>query len=150
MIGDGTLRADLAETARELGISDRIVFAGNRDQFWLSRVLPRATAILAPLSGRSLGEAALSGTPVIAYDVDWHGEIIESGVTGELVPCEDVEAMTDATARILDAPAYGKRIGAAARQWMLDRMHPSVVNEQQKLAYDKLLARKLQWLKRTS
>ena len=40
------------------------------------------------LTGRALAEAALGGVPIVAYDIDWHSEAVETGVTGELVPTQ--------------------------------------------------------------
>ena len=40
----------------------------------------------APLMGYTLIEAGLTGVPIVTYDYDWHGEIIEDGVSGGLAP----------------------------------------------------------------
>ena len=48
---------------------------------------------VAPLCGRSLLEASLSGCPAVAYDVDWHSEIVKDGKSGFLIPNLDYKAM---------------------------------------------------------
>jgi len=38
---------------------------------------------------------ALGAAPVVAYDIDWHSDLIESGVTGELVAYKDHVGLAD-------------------------------------------------------
>ena len=40
LVGDGSMRETLVSMSEELGVADQIVFCGNRDQGWLSRVIP--------------------------------------------------------------------------------------------------------------
>ena len=47
--------------------------------------------------GNVVVEAMACGVPVVAYDRGGPGELIESGITGLLVPSNDVDAMTKAT-----------------------------------------------------
>ena len=50
--------------------------------------------------GNVVVEAMACGVPVVAFDRGGPGEIIISGITGELVPPDDIEAMIIATSRI--------------------------------------------------
>ena len=59
IVGDGTSRQALMDDTRARGLQHRIVFAGERNQEWIARVLPHAAAILSPHMGRALVEAAL-------------------------------------------------------------------------------------------
>lgn len=139
-VGDGSFKPTLHALARELGVEQQIVFCGNRDQEWLARVVPEVAVVLSPLTGRALGEAALGGSPVVAYDVDWHSEIVISGKTGELVPYLDFTAMAEATARLLDDPDRAKRLGANLRQHALSLLDPANADAAQIVAYETLLA----------
>lgn len=85
--------------------------------------VPRETAIalrfcadvnLVPMGGFSLIEACASGRPAVAYDVEWHREIIDER-TGRLVPEGDVEALATAVEALLDDPALAEALGRAAR-----------------------------------
>lgn len=141
LVGDGAERAPLAALALELGVEDRVLLCGNRDQEWLARILPRVSAVLSPLTGRALGEAALGGRPIVAYDVDWHSELVETGITGELVPYRDWRAMADATERLLADPPYADRCGEAVRQRAFEMLDPARADEAQIAAYEDLLAK---------
>ena len=86
---------------------------------------------IAPLCGRALLEASLSGCPAVSYDVDWHGEIVHSGVTGELVENLDFKAMGKAAKKIL----LNDQLRASMREEMLKLAHelasPSRITEEQ-------------------
>ena len=49
--------------------------------------------------------------PIVAYDIDWHSEAVETGVTGELVPYSNHLLMTDAIEKIINDEEYGQLIG---------------------------------------
>jgi glycosyltransferase involved in cell wall biosynthesis len=140
LAGDGRMRAALEAQAAELGIADAVVFSGNLDQQSLALLFPLAAAVLSPHTGRALTEAALSAAPVVAYDIDWQGEIIETGVTGFLVPAGDEGAMADATARLLAEPNYAATLGKALRQKAQRMFDPVALNEHERQQYLQLLA----------
>lgn len=139
LAGDGAARAEIEALADELGITDQIVFCGNRDQEWLARIVPHVSVIMSPLNGRALGEAALGGRPVVAYDVDWHSELVATGETGELVPYFDYVAMADATERLLDDPEYARAAGRRLRERTLALLDPATADAAQIDAYERLL-----------
>lgn len=140
-VGDGTMRAELQALAGELGVAPHVRFAGNQPQAVLARLIPAASAVLSPLTGRSLSEAALGGAPIVAYDLDWQDELVESGVTGELVEFRDRRAFADATARLLSDPAYAKSMGAAVRERALEMLDPVRLNQHERAEYQRLFDR---------
>lgn len=78
--------------------------------------LRRAAAVnLALMGGYSLIEACASGRPAIAYDVQWHSELIEDGASGRLVPEGDIDTLTAAVEAFLNDPVLADKIGAAGR-----------------------------------
>jgi glycosyltransferase involved in cell wall biosynthesis len=139
-VGDGLFRVAMDELARKLGVSDQIILCGNRDQRWLARVIPTVSAVVSPLTGRALAEAALGGAPVVAYDLDWQPEVIRSGETGELVPVGDIAAMAAAIERLLDDPAYARRLGVNLREEMGELMDPGRLDRTQREIYEALIS----------
>jgi glycosyltransferase involved in cell wall biosynthesis len=101
LIGEGRERKNLEKLASELGLVENVIFAGNKSQEWIAGLMSHVDLNLAPLCGRALLEASLSGCPAISYDVDWHSEIVHSGVTGELIENLDFVAMGEAAKKIL-------------------------------------------------
>jgi glycosyltransferase involved in cell wall biosynthesis len=79
--------------------------------------LRKAAAVnLAPMGGYSLIEACASGRPTVAYDVQWHGELIENGKSGFLVREGDVVGLIKVIERLLDDPVEAEKIGLAGRE----------------------------------
>lgn len=141
LVGDGRIKEYLLEMAADLKISDKIIFAGNRDQEWLATILPHAVVVISPFMGRALTEAALSGVPIVAYDIDWQSEIIQAGITGELIPYRDWKSMAAAVMKYLKDPQYAIHMGVNVRKVALEMMDPVKLNQHERNEYDKLFAR---------
>jgi len=142
MIGDGSIKSELIAMTKRLGIEDHIIFVGNKDQQWISSVLPRASIVLSPHTGRALTEAAFSEVPVVAYDIDWQSELIRTGETGELVEYKNLSAMVDSAAKVLKNLAYAEKIGRNLRKKVEEMMDTEKLNEHEKNEYERLFNRK--------
>jgi glycosyltransferase involved in cell wall biosynthesis len=139
-VGDGSMRTQLEKMAAELGLRDAVVFAGDRDQPWIASALTSATVVVSPLTGRALVEGALSGTPIVAYDVDWHSEMVRSGETGLLVPYRDTGAMAEKVCELVRDPAYAAGLADRARRETAELMNPAALAEHERQQYVRLLA----------
>ena len=119
---EGVERA-LRDSVRDLGLEDRVSFAGFCRDIWA--VLRRTDIVLAPSRTDSLPlaliQAMLAGRPVIAADVGGIPELINDGVTGLLVPTEDVTGLVARTEALLDDPPGARRLGGQARAAAVDR-----------------------------
>jgi glycosyltransferase involved in cell wall biosynthesis len=117
--GDGPLRSDLERLACELGMADRVVFAG-----WLSNPFPllRGAGALCLSSeyegfGYALIEAMACGCPVIATDAPYGPkDILEGGRHGLLVPNGDEQALATGMLRILSDPALNADLRRRGRE----------------------------------
>lgn len=116
--GIGEMRDGLERQAAELGVADRIRFAGKvaHDDvgWWMAAgdvfVLPSLSEGLPTV----VCEAMNCGRPVVATAVDGTPEIVRDGTTGLLVPPGDAPALAAALARLLDDPALARRMGEEA------------------------------------
>lgn len=140
LVGDGSMRSQLEAMTEELGVEAAVVFAGNRSQDWIANALTSATVVLSPLTGRALVEAALSGTPIVAYDVDWQSELVRTGETGILVANRDTAGMAGAVCRLLADPQYANSLAAAARRSTLEAMNPEALIKHERLEYGRLFS----------
>jgi glycosyltransferase involved in cell wall biosynthesis len=140
LVGDGSLRGALESRARELGLAEHVRFTGNRDQPWVAAALREASVVLAPLAGRALLEAALSATPIVAYDYEWHRELIRDGETGVLVAYRDTEAMSAAVVDLISDPARAERLGTRARSEIAALKDPQAVAAEYRAHFEKLEA----------
>ena len=116
-------------------------FAGNRSQDWLLRVLPLSGVVISPLTGRALSEAALASVPVVAYDIDWQGELIENEKTGLLVPYMDIEGFNSATEHFLQDNVFAKKMARNLREKAMVMLDPEKLNSHEISEYEKLKKR---------
>lgn len=138
MVGDGSDREELKELAKNLGVENKVVFTGNKDQKWIARVIPKVDAVLAPLAGRALLEVALGAAPVVAYDIDWHKDLIETGKSGELVEHLDHVAMANSLKLILENRDYSQKIGRELRVRALSFANLKTTKQKQIDVYESL------------
>ena len=106
----------LTERAQTLGISHRLRLMGfryNSAELMAACDIHAVPAIDEPF-GRSLIEAMLLGTPVVAAASGGNLEAIEEGVTGLLSAADDPAAMAEAILRLLDSPDQAEAIAAKA------------------------------------
>jgi len=111
------IEAAVRDRAAELEIADRIHLMGFRHpaEPWMCATdILLVPAVNEPF-GRTLIEAMLLGTPVVATDHGGNPEAIEHGETGFLVEAENPEAFTPPIHRLLSDPECWSRISSAAR-----------------------------------
>ena len=118
MLGDGPERSRLERTAQELGVSDRVFFAGWQTDLstWLSAL--DVFVLTSNSEGLPLGalEAMAAGLPVVTTPVGDLPEVVAEGRSGFLVPVGNVEAMARAITRLVDDDSLRCRMGAQARE----------------------------------
>lgn len=111
------------ERARQLGVEDRIRLMGFRTppEPWLDACdVLVVTAVDEPY-GRTLVEAMLLGTPVVAAASGGNIEAIRHGETGVLVPADRPEAFANAIIALLEEPMAAAALAATARTEALAR-----------------------------
>jgi glycosyltransferase involved in cell wall biosynthesis len=119
ILGEGPLRKQLERQVRELGIAERVIMPGSFPDPWPFY----ASADLFVLSsdyegfGNVLIEAMAAGVPVVSTDCP-HGpaEILDGGRFGRLVPSGNAEALADAIAESVAAPANAEALKRRATE----------------------------------
>jgi len=111
-------RGRLEALCRELGIADRVVFTGYRDdvQDILAASDVFAMASVAEPFGRAALEAQAMGLPVVGTRAGGLPEVVEDKVSGLLVPRRRLDAMADAILRLLRDPGTARAMGEAGRR----------------------------------
>jgi glycosyltransferase involved in cell wall biosynthesis len=77
--------------------------------------------LVSELLGLAAIEAMASGTPVVASRIGGLAEVVVDGETGFLVPPGDVAALGEGLSRLLSDRRLAGRLGANARDLVLDR-----------------------------
>ncbi len=117
VVGDGGCEAELRAEADRLGLSDRVSFAGFVPEQTKHEYLASAWVHLVPSVKEGwclvVNEAGCHGVPTIGYRAAGGlRESVVDGVSGVLV--DDLDEMTDITARLLDHVATREAMGGAA------------------------------------
>jgi len=141
-VGDGHIRSEMEELAREKGVFDRIVWAGLRDYREIPELISAMDLVvhtsLREGLARVLPQALLSGVPVVSYDVDGAREVVVDGETGWLVEPESVDGLSEAVCAVLDdldaaraMAQVGRRI--CERRFGAQVMVEAIANEYRRL-----------------
>jgi glycosyltransferase involved in cell wall biosynthesis len=118
-VGDGWWRERLMRRVADMGLADRVITTGLVPSEQIPKYL-QAMDVLAHPSyreglPRTVTQALLSGTAVIAYDVDGTREVCIEGETGRLVRPGDLNSLRDAVQWMMDHPAQRAEMGQRGR-----------------------------------
>jgi glycosyltransferase involved in cell wall biosynthesis len=121
IVGDGELRGTLEGLAAELGLRERCVFTGFRQD--LDRLIPAFSVFCLSSSmeglGTSLLDAMCFARPIVATAAGGIPEAVRDGETGRVVPVRDPAALADALADVLADESRQRAYGAAGRRRFL-------------------------------
>jgi len=141
---DGQYRAILEARARALGLADRIVFLGYRQD--VAAILAAVSIAIQPSLTEGLSnsilEAMAAGRAVIATPVGGTPEVIHHERTGLLVPVRQPRALGEAASALLDDPARRQALGTAARTLIHSRFSVTAMVDATERVYRDLLERK--------
>jgi glycosyltransferase involved in cell wall biosynthesis len=102
----------------EMGLQDRIVFTGQRND--VQRLFSAMDIYVMPSDKESFGisllEAMCSGLPVVATSVGGPREVVEEGISGLLVPPRDPVRLAEAIVRLVRNGDLRRSLGRRARQ----------------------------------
>lgn len=118
LVGDGVDRDMLEGLCRTLRISDKVVFAGHRDDVSGLYCLMKIFALVPAREGFGLAavEAMFMKLAVIASRVGGLAQVVSDGETGLLVNPGHVEGLTAALIELYDMPQERIRYGEAGKE----------------------------------
>jgi glycosyltransferase involved in cell wall biosynthesis len=146
LVGDGILKSELERSAREMGIGERVIFAGLVPPDEIRRYVGMSDVVahcsLREGLARVLPQSLLCGVPVVSYDIDGASEAVIDGETGLLVPPESVDELAEALVRLLTDHVLAARMGEAGRRRCLEMFDSEKMVSQIAEAYERILQRK--------
>jgi sugar transferase (PEP-CTERM/EpsH1 system associated) len=145
IVGDGPLLQSLRDKVAAAGAAAAVWLPGARNDVpdILRSFDVFAMSSIAEGTPGSALEAMASGLPVVGTRVGGIPEVIENGVTGQLVPPSNAAAMATALRHYVEAPELARRHGRAGRERVLRKYSmPAMVAAYQDM-YDSLCERKL-------
>jgi D-inositol-3-phosphate glycosyltransferase len=117
----------LLRRIEELGLTENVLWVGWQDE--IPDVMADLDVICVPSVEEPFGlvitEAMAMERPVVGFASGAQPEIITDGEDGLLVPAGDCDALAEALVRLLEDPPLRKRLGARARQTVIERFSPS-------------------------
>jgi glycosyltransferase involved in cell wall biosynthesis len=143
--GEGPEEASLKELARQLEISENVIFVGRADRQMVAQLFCGAEVFVLASRHEPFGivnlEAMAAGTPIVATSVGGVPELLADGRYGVLVPPEDSEALSTAISDLLSSTDRVASLVAAGRE-RVTTFTWSHVTDQYHLIYDQALARR--------
>ena len=126
IIGEGADRTRFESLARDLGVGRQVQFVGRQSRSEVAGAMRRCSIFVLPSRNEGLGcvylEAMSCGKPVIACRGQGIEEVIEHGKNGWLVPVDGLEQLVQGISVLLGSPELCTRMGAAARQTILEKL----------------------------
>jgi glycosyltransferase involved in cell wall biosynthesis len=115
--GDGPLRPRLESMARDLGVTDRVIFLGYRED--VSDLLAACDLVVLPSLREGLSMALLdamaAGKPIVATSIGSLMELASQAEMARVVPPADPRALCEAILDLDRDPALMARLGTTAR-----------------------------------
>lgn len=144
--GDGPARVSLEQQALRLGILDAVQFSGWVDPEKIPELVNAASVVVVPSRwqepfGLVALEAALMARPVVATRVGGLPEVVVHGQTGLLVEPENLRALTEAIAFLLERPRTAKEMGQTGRRRALEHFRWDQYVDAYDVLYRRLIAK---------
>jgi glycosyltransferase involved in cell wall biosynthesis len=129
LAGDGPIRASLESLSLQLGVQERIVFAGFVER--VNEVYAALDAFLFPSLEEPLGTSLLAamawGLPVVAVARGGVPEYVVDNVTGLLVQEPRADCIAEAAVRLMGDSELRRRLGTQAREAVERRHSPEAI-----------------------
>jgi glycosyltransferase involved in cell wall biosynthesis len=125
IVGSGEEREPLERLARELGVVERVVFAGRQAPDRVPAYLAAADVFVFPTQREEaaplvLPQAMACGLPGVATSIGGITEVVNRpGKNGVLVPPGDIQGLVGALTDLVADPGRRQQMGAAARERIL-------------------------------
>ena len=141
MVGEGPLRAQVAEVLQQAGAADLAWLPGERAD--VPEVLRGLDGFVLPSLAEGISntilEAMASGLPVVATAVGGNPDLVAAGQTGLLVPAGQTDALAVAFLQMAGDPAAAAAMGRAGRARVEREFSLQVMVTAYQRLYDRLL-----------
>lgn len=148
IIGNGSLKPQLEEMTKKMGLTDIIEFKGGLTQGEVMTTMMKSDLLLLPgitdSSGRAenqglvVQEAQALELPVIVSDAGGMKEGVQAGITGFVVKEKDIPAFVDKIIYLIHNSDKAKEMGENGRQFVLKNFNTKVLGEKLELIYDSI------------
>lgn len=145
--GDGPMRPGWESLARELDLSDKVLFTGQVSDEQLPSLYASADLFVLPANARAeafgkvLLEAMATGLPCVTTELGTGTSfVVQDGITGLVVPPRDPDALSAAVNRLLADESLRLKMGSAGRARVMQEFTPRKLLERIMAVYEQVLA----------
>jgi glycosyltransferase involved in cell wall biosynthesis len=123
LLGDGPERTRLLSLAGKLGLADRLIWLGSRDDIegWLAAMDIFVHTANFEGMPNAVMEAMAMRLPVVATNVDGIRDLIEEGISGCLLPPDDINGFARRIGELIERPDLARRLAEKAHHDVLER-----------------------------
>jgi glycosyltransferase involved in cell wall biosynthesis len=118
LIGDGRRRAEFESKVSELGLKEKFLFLGSRQD--VPELLACCDMAVLPSRAEGFSNALLEyfamGLPTIATQVGGNAEIVQHRANGLLVSPDNPAALAEAIVSLQENPRFASQLGSAGRE----------------------------------
>jgi glycosyltransferase involved in cell wall biosynthesis len=144
-VGDGSLRGEIENQIRALGLDGKVIFTGLVPPGEVARYVGIMDCV-AHLSyrealSRALPQALAAGKPIIAYDFDGADEVCLENKTGFIVCTGDTDAVAQRLVQLANDPALRKKFGKTGQNFVRENFSVEKMVDDQYNVYLKLAAK---------
>jgi sugar transferase (PEP-CTERM/EpsH1 system associated) len=143
IVGDGPLRAELADKIGELGLTEQVLLVGVTDN--IPALLADFDIFVLPSLREgfpiTLLEAMASGLPVIATDVGGNGEAVLDGENGVIVQHGDSNKLASALRMLIENPELARRMGERGERRVAEHFSVEQMTAATEKIYEKAILR---------
>ena len=124
LVGKGSCETEYHLMVKELGLEQKVIFAGYVDHTEISDCYNNLDIFVVPSIRESFGvsalEASACGLPVIASDTGGLPEVVINNVTGIIVPVQDSQAIAQAIKKLVEDKALREKLGNNGRKMVVE------------------------------
>lgn len=146
LVGEGPIKQMLKNTAKQLGVTNNVIFAGRVQHIDLPDYICLGEVFAMPVRSRFAGleveglgivylEASACALPVIVGNSGGATDAVIDSVTGLLVDGSDTDQIADAVCKLLTDQSRAKAMGLAGRGWVIENWQINTWSEK----FNKLL-----------
>jgi glycosyltransferase involved in cell wall biosynthesis len=120
---------------------DSVKFVGSQPSQKIPDYLSASNVVWVSMSGFVVYEAAAAEKPIVAFDVEWHREFIETNKTGILVRNRNRRELAQAVTYLLENPSNAKELGRNAKLKMRRQYDPARLIDLETRIYEQIIRR---------
>lgn len=121
IIGGGPEENNFTEEIKNNNLKEMFKLFGFQQRANVAEFRLNSDICLCLMGGYSLIESAAAGKPLIAYDIDWHSELVKNNETGFLVKEGDIEEVTKSILMLIDNEQLRLKLGKNAQELAIQK-----------------------------